>query len=233
MNRPTKKYYAFEDRPPIVYRPGTSDEAIIQAVIIEKKEYAFPVFSPKIIFDIGGNIGVVAIVMANIYPEAKIYSFEPVEENFELLLENVSEYKNISPMRMALGNKTEQRMMYPSENPLNLGGYSTFIPTENDRQMRKMIDVVDVAKVCDKIGVPDLIKIDCEGAEYEILTAIPDIHLVKWIAGELHGIDDYRLLAYLSSHFRLQHERGFGDKVWHFHALAKSWTDFGRDLSPQ
>jgi hypothetical protein len=49
----------------------------------------------------------------------------------------------------------------------------------------------------------DLIKIDTEGAEYDILTAFPTevLQRVNWIIGELHDHKDFDLLAYLSPWF--------------------------------
>lgn len=228
MKTQTKKFYAFDDRPPIKYRPGTSDEAIIQSVIVERKEYAFPRFRPDLVFDIGGNIGVLAILLANIYPDARIYSFEPVKENFEILKDNVSSYGNIYPMQVGLGSKTEDRKIHYSKDPTNFGGFSTHIEGPGDTEI---VSIVDVEKLCEKIGTPDLIKIDAEGAEFEILSSIPNIDRVKWIAGELHGVKDYALLDVLDKHFNLQFTRNFYDKNWNFLALSKSWTDFGLDLS--
>ncbi len=219
----TKLFNAFEDRPSIRYRPGTSDEAIIQAVIIDKKEYLFPKFEPKIIFDIGANIGVVSVVLANVYPNAKIYSFEPVKENFDLLKTNVSSYLNVKPLFYGLGKEDGKARIYPSEDPTNLGGFSNHISNGEG----SIISLVGVCSAVKEFGVPDLIKIDTEGAEWDILGFMPGIQKTKWICGELHGVRDYQLLSYLTPWFHLQHSRGFGDKVWHFQALSKTWTDFG------
>lgn len=225
----TKLFYFDESKPPIKYRQNTSDESIIQTVLVEGKEYVFPRFKPRLVFDIGGNIGVLAVLLSNLYPEAVIHTFEPEENNFELLKENVKYYNNIVPMKVALGNKTETRKLYHSTDPNNLGGFSTFI--EGDRHTT--IDVIDVKKYCEKIGTPELIKIDVEGAEYEILSSIPHMEDVRWITGELHGIDEYKVLGLLQRDFRLNFSRRFEDKVWHFHGVSKLWADFGRDSTPQ
>lgn len=227
--KPTKKFHAFDDKPPITFRPGTSDETIIQSILVEKKEYAFPTFKPTRIFDIGANIGVVTVILANLYPEAKIYAFEPVRENWELLKENIKPYDNVIPFRWALAAEEGERRIFPSEDPANLGGFSTHI--ENGLGVH--IPTYSIRQVCQDFGGPDLIKIDVEGAEFEILSAMPGLDKVKWIAGELHGIDDYLLLDLLSKNFHIQTQRMFGDKCWHFHALSKAWTDFGLDPSPQ
>ena len=49
-------------------------------------EYYFPEeLKPKVIFDIGGNIGITSVYLASLFPEAQIYTFEPLKENFEIL----------------------------------------------------------------------------------------------------------------------------------------------------
>lgn len=228
-NQKLKKFYAFDDKPPIFFREGTSDEAIIQTVLIKRKEYLFPNFSPKVVFDIGANIGVTAVILANIYPHAKIHSFEPESENFALLQMNTEKYPNVVRHNCALGNKSGEFSMFHSEDPNNLGGFSTHILGPKNMKIR----AVRMATICEEFGEPELIKIDCEGAEYDILTDIPKIEKVKWITGELHGVNDFNLLAFLSQYFRIQTGRNFYDKVWHFQAVSKSWADFGRDPIPQ
>lgn len=224
----TKLFNAFEDRASIRYRPGTSDEAIIKAVIIDRTEYAFPKFEPKIIFDIGANIGVVSVVLANVYPDAKIYSFEPVLENFTLLAENVSHYKNITPKWYGLGRESGKARIYHSEDPTNLGGFSNHIKHGDGL----MVHLTGISEVCKEFGVPDLIKIDTEGAEYDILTNMPNLDKVKWICGELHGVRDYALLDHLSKDFHLHFSRFFHDKVWHFSALSKEFLELNMALRP-
>ena len=61
-----------------------------------KSEYFFPKeLNPKVIFDIGGNIGITAIYLASLFPKAKIYTFEPLPDNFEILQINIQQYQNI------------------------------------------------------------------------------------------------------------------------------------------
>lgn len=219
-----KKFIWDEKKPAVLYRPGTADEAIIQSVLVDQGEYLFPRidsrFDPKICYDIGGNIGVVAVVLASIYPKSKIFSFEPVPENFELLKQNAAPYPNITALNFGLGGDTGQRRIWDSDDPRNLGGFSVVI--KNPEGKNQMVSVRDVASVFQQYGAPDLIKIDVEGAEAEIFEAMPNIERVKWIAGELHGIRDFQVLDLLSKHFTIQCARDFQAKCWHFHALNRS-----------
>lgn len=225
----TKKFEAFDNKPPIIYRPGTSDEAIIQTVLIERKEYLFPMMKPASVFDIGANIGVVSVILANVYPDAIIHAFEPDEENYYLLKQNVFDYKNIHIYKVALGNKTRDAHLFKSTDNNNLGGFSTHI--ENIEAGAKTVSMLNVQAICEKLGVPDLIKIDCEGAEYEILSAIEHLDECQWITGELHGINDFALLQKLSEHFDIQTSRNFKDPVWHFNAAHKKFK-FVNDIAP-
>ena len=42
-----------------------------------------------IVIDIGGNVGMVSIYLAKKYPFLKIYSFEPLKQNYENFLKNI------------------------------------------------------------------------------------------------------------------------------------------------
>lgn len=225
MARPElKKFESFENKPDIIYRAGTSDEAIIQTIFVERKDYCFPPgIKPKIIFDIGANIGVATVIMANLYPEAKIYAFEPERENYELLEKNVSHYPNVKTFEAGLGDRMCSRVLFKSDDSKNLGGYSTHIKGKG--QIADDAATILKTKIIEeKFGTPDLIKIDCEGAEYEILSDFEHLDKVKWITGELHGINDYALLSVLDKNFDLKLSRNFKDVIWHFLALSKTFT---------
>lgn len=225
-----KKYWAFDaEAPPIYYRSGTSDEGIIQTLLLQQQDYKFPSAPDlSLIYDMGANIGIASIIMTRLYPGATIHAFEPQEENFEVLKKNIEGYPKIVPHKYALGSSTGIKKLFPSDDPKNKGGFSTIIEHGEPVQ----IGVQSIKSVVERYGVPELIKIDVEGAECEILRNLPNIDRVSWITGELHSEDaEYLLLHILSTHFRLQLSRGFFDKVWHFQALNKSWTDFGLDAS--
>lgn len=225
-----KKYFHWgENKPPIYYREHTSDMHIINSALINQQEYIFPniseEFDPEIVYDIGANIGVVTAIFANLYPKAKIHCFEPQADNFELLKKNAEGYPNIMLHNVGLGATSGSKKLWPSDDPTNFGGYSNFIESGEPIECT----ILDVKRAVASYGVPDIIKIDVEGAECEILRNFPNLNLCSWIAGELHSEDaEYLMLHTLSTHFRLALARGFYDKMWHFHAVNKEWKDFGQ-----
>ena len=86
-----------------------------------KAEYFFPKqINPKVILDIGGNIGITSIFLAKVFPNASIYTFEPLKENFELLEKNIQNYPNIKAFNVGLGSKNGSFKVYFSDDPENL-----------------------------------------------------------------------------------------------------------------
>jgi len=95
----------------IYYRTSSSDMMLIYEILLKskyKREYYFPEeLKPKVIFDIGGNIGITSIYLASLFPEALIYTFEPLKENFEILKKNTIQFKNVEVFNFGLGAKME------------------------------------------------------------------------------------------------------------------------------
>src|SRR5690606_6789780 len=139
--------------------------------------------SAKLVFDIGSNIGATAILLSKIYPNAIIHCFEPEPENFELLELNTRPIQDrVVLNKVALSNHTKNEILYNSINKNNLGGFSTRISPKDVPSIE--IPAISTNFYTRKIGVPDIIKIDCEGAEYDVLLDLPGISKVLCIVGE-------------------------------------------------
>lgn len=199
INRNAKKLY---------YRSSTSDMNLIYEILFKSKhksEYFFPEeIDPKIIFDIGGNIGITSIYLSELFPNALIYVFEPLTENFEILVKNTRSYPKIKAFNFGLGSKTGNFKFYLSNDSENFGGVS-FYPNIKGNNLHKYVSckLREVNEIIEKLKIKsiDLIKIDTEGAEFDILTSIDERVLrgTSWITGELHGERDFELLNYLEN----------------------------------
>lgn len=216
----------------IAYRPGTSDTTVIYEALLKsgrKSEYRIPAsVDPKVILDIGGNIGVASIFFAHMFPAAKIYSFEPVPDNFALLKENISSLPNIAAFDVALGAEEKEMPIFGDRKSDNLGGFS-FYDKHTDSSNAIVVKVKNAAQYLRSLGVDrvDLIKIDTEGAEHEILTALDPGMLseVRWIVGELHGIRDFETLAYLARWFDVDVRRSLGKPFFMFNACNRNFIE--------
>jgi FkbM family methyltransferase len=213
----------------ISYRPGTSDLTIIHEVLLRPiSQYWVPnLIEPNVILDIGAHIGISSVFFANRFPQSEVYSFEPIDENFSLLMKNIAGYRNIKTFPVALGKSDETKEIYASVNERNFGGYS-FLDRGTQKQIKKSVQIKNTTEYLCKIGInkSDLIKIDAEGSEYDIVTAI-DLNILKstrWIIGELHGNHDFDVLAYLSQWFDISIKKPLKKRHFMFNACNKDWT---------
>jgi len=220
---------------PIHYRPCSSDASHIYNILLvkghkgRKGEYYIPKeIDPKVIVDIGANIGIASIYYATIFPSAKIYAFEPEPNNFKLLQKNIAGYANIKPYCIALGKENKETTIY---NPCSSKNeFSTFSivddPAERESKSGITVTLRKTSEILDEIGARgiDLIKIDTEGSEYDILTSFDEevLRSVRWIIGELHGARDYELLSYLEQWFALGYKRRIGRVHFPFYACNRN-----------
>ena len=138
----------------------------------------------------GANIGLISIYLAKRFPFLKIFAFEPLPENFENLLRNiqVNQVQNIKAINKAItcdGRRLEMIVNYAD----NSGGGTACL-----RDMRlpghsyRTVDSVTLDEVFREEGIErcKLLKIDCEGSEYEILMNTNILDRVKYLSGEFH-----------------------------------------------
>lgn len=113
-------------------------------------------------------------------------------------------YNKVKAFQIALSSSTGPITMHFSDNPLNYGGFTLF---ENRSDHNNHFEVksyrTDQFMKEQGLSAIDLIKIDVEGAEYDILTSIDPgiLSTVKIIVGELHGIKEQELLKHLKQWF--------------------------------
>ena len=148
-----------------------------------------------VVIDIGGNIGTVSIYLAKKYPFLKIYAFEPVKQNYENFLKNI-ELNNINKDIIKVFNLaiTKDRRDVILTSPFYNSGasniydnYSNGIVLNNDISI-KSITFDDIFSN-NNILKCKLLKIDCEGAEYEILYSanVENLKNCEYMRAEFHG----------------------------------------------
>ena len=211
---------------PVYYRTGTSDCRIMYEILFAPQcEYRVPRgLKPKIIVDLGANIGIASVYFAHQFLDSEIFAFEPAEENFLLLEKNIQSRRNVRAFPVGLGDRDEVREVYFSDNPTNYGGFS-FFPAGSNTSSRKPVQVKKSSDYFREIGISrvDLLKIDTEGSEFEIIHSLdPNLLMeIEWIVGELHGVRDFEVLAYLSQWFDISVKRSFRKRLFMFRALNK------------
>lgn len=232
-----RKLYTYRwNTRPVYYRPGTSDRGLVYNILIQKGKkaeyYIDPAVKPEVILDIGANIGITAIWMARMFPAATIYCFEPVAENFEILKKNIEPYPNIEACQFGLGKSDCMLDIFPNSDSTNYGGFSVFNLDEDannagtSQTAATQVRIRDTNAVLKELHIEraDIIKIDTEGAEYDILTTLPSELLgeTQWLMGELHGIKNFETLLYLDKWFLLGMKKKLHSNLFQFFASNRN-----------
>lgn len=149
----------------------------------------FEIKNNDIIVDIGAHIGLFSLFASQFCKSGKIYCFEPIKENYEILLDNIdlNKIKNIIPLNLAVSKENEPVRIYMNSDE---SAHSIF-PQGNEFVEVKS---TTIEKIFDeqKIENCDLLKIDCEGAEYQIIDSIPEKYFsrINKVIIEYHLIDE-------------------------------------------
>ena len=149
-----------------------------------------------VIIDIGANAGFFTLFAASRFPDAEILSFEPIPSNFALLERNIG----LNRDRCAVSLRQEA-----------VAGHSGHVTMASEDARLIKVPCTTLQAIFDEheIEYCDLLKMDCEGAEYEIILGCPEEYLmrVRQFAIEVHqGPKTEYGAEYLKEYF---HTRGF------------------------
>jgi FkbM family methyltransferase len=172
--------------------PDTLSLAFLFHEIWVQRTYTPPGFEIKrgdVVIDIGGNIGVFATYAATAAPDVRVYSYEPFPGNIEWLRRNIEQsgLSNVKVIEQAVGGGAGERTLHV--NPESWIVHS-LVRDEGSAAGDVSVTCVTLDQVFEDngIGACDLLKLDCEGSEYEILMGCrPEtLRRVKRIVGEYH-----------------------------------------------
>jgi FkbM family methyltransferase len=167
---------------PFAYRLTESDRNVVMENIIRGECVGGMLpRSAKFIVDGGGYIGDSAAVFLSLYPEAVCMVFEP-SSNAELAARNLSPYGHRAVLKRAMFAREKAPFRI-----IEAGTGSKTVPSA-DGKGRFEVWTMDDALRESPTGTIDILKLDVEGAEYEILRPpAPWLSSVRCLVIELHG----------------------------------------------
>jgi len=166
-------------------RTGTSDIKIITELLIHKvynKILSNKDFDSEVlVVDIGAHIGVFSVVAASKFKKGKVFCFEPLPANYKLLRENIRTNAlkgRVFAVQKAISARTGKSVLLGNYDDtgggsLYLSGNSSFAKVKTRIETVTLPDIFRIFS----ISHIDLLKLDCEGCEYEIFYATPKEYL--------------------------------------------------------
>lgn len=130
------------------------------------------------IFDVGAQYGQTALEYSSRFSGSTIYCFEPFNESFNILKNNVSEYSNIKAFNIAIGDSEGVKKF----NSNTFSATNSFLETHekaSDIWGKGMLDTIEKTDVAittldnfvkkNGINQIDILKIDVQGYEFNVI----------------------------------------------------------------
>jgi FkbM family methyltransferase len=118
------------------------------------------------VVDIGANIGVFSLYAAFCRAD-KVYAYEPNSESYQSLVRNIqiNDLQNvIVPHQLAVTSKNGQTVKFPVKSSM----YNSII-TDDSCSEYELVETTNLETIIENTKRVDLVKMDCEGAEYDVL----------------------------------------------------------------
>ncbi len=156
----------------------------------------------SVILDLGANIGVFTIYATTTASNVVVFAYEPLQDYYNLMQENLElnqRSQSVTCFNLAVAGDSTNRTLF-------VKGTDFFFPTlvgENSNNQESVeVKCTTLAHILETNNIDrvDILKMDCEGAEYEILYPTADRYFerIKEIRMEYHNLDqDQRRLERL------------------------------------
>lgn len=178
------------------YKTNEDSVIILKEIFIERV-YAdyFPFYSNSVIVDIGAHKGYFSLFAAkNLNSKSRIIAYEPFKNNYQIMLENIklNDIENINIFNKGIYSQAKEQEIYlsKSENNSLFKEYNSYLKQDyQDIEKASFIRLADIF-IENKIEQIDYLKLDVEGAEYDILfdTEPEVLNKIKVISMEFHDL---------------------------------------------
>jgi len=159
---------------------------LVENLLDDQYELRTMVRDGDIVVDIGAHIGIFSVLAAHLRSGVRVLAFEPERDNFAMLKENLAANPslNIQAYNKAVCYGGASGSLYVSCD--NTGAHSLVWGGGRGQA----VEYIDLSAVLDLLPERriDLLKVDCEGSEYNIFlnAAAADLLCIRSIVMEVH-----------------------------------------------
>ena len=174
-----------------IYVESYEEFFILDEVFIQK-DYNFITSDRVIIIDIGANIGTSCLFFSKMSNVQKIYAFEPVTETFEQATLNLELNKEISKIaklnNFGLGKNDRDEVFLFDRNVKGNTGVRGVMSSsfKSENVVETKVTIKNAAEQINAIIAANpeykiVVKMDCEGGEYEIFESLSESRVITKI----------------------------------------------------
>jgi FkbM family methyltransferase len=142
-----------------------------QIYVLDKHSAKFGIKPGHVVFDVGANKGLFTVFASTRVGQGRVYSFEPIAQNFAFIQENIriNNLQNVVAEQLAVSSHDGEGEIFLSSNTDD--GHGFF---RQDSNNKVKVKVVRLHSYCMQKGIGriDFLKLDCEGSEYDILSGL-------------------------------------------------------------
>ena len=127
-----------------------------------------------VMWDVGANVGLFSLFASSVVgPSGRVLAFEPEKHARRMLVQNcqLNQADNITVMDVALGDHAGEVDLFITPGASDFVGKLTPCPKHSKRERIRM-DTGDHLVSSRDVPVPNVVKIDVEGAEYDTLNGM-------------------------------------------------------------
>lgn len=150
----------------------------------------------QMIIDVGANRGYFSLYAAQNALRAQIYALEPFHKTFEVLTHNIAANHveaRITPLAFALSAKDGFSPFYLGIDLLK----HSLLTTVSEKQDTVLVETRSLVSFMDAYNLAhiDMLKMNCEGSEYNILmnTPTPYLQRIQHLRLEYHTLKDHNI----------------------------------------
>jgi FkbM family methyltransferase len=180
------------------------DLLVLFREIALKLQYHFVIKkTAPVIIDGGANIGMTVLLYKLLYPKSLILAFEPDPENYRLLVKNIKQNKirNVKTFHAGFTAHEEILNFYPSTNSSLTSSFKPATTSNNP----VLIQSVKLSSLLSQ-GVFDMVKLDVEGAEWEIMNDLEHAKVLtnseQYMVATHHpsSLNSHKLMQQMTEH---------------------------------
>lgn len=198
-----KRLLKFTTRPyPIKFEVPESLYQVFKEIFMEDFYEADKLMSKlpndPLVIDIGANAGFFNVLLFSKLQKARVLAFEPLPSNIELFKKTITQNELLKNIRLSqvavIGSAKESIDLFTEDTEDNTVVSSVFSSFNKLNQKKITVPAQSLTSIIEQNNLEkiDLLKLDCEGSEYDIIynTDVKILKKVNMMVIEVHQIND-------------------------------------------